>query len=76
MMDATAVVAMNAWILGELVRYTQKGSLKLDDVQTLVDGLAEKKYPLMEEVEGLDVPSRAKCQRSRHCFVFTVETAP
>jgi hypothetical protein len=51
-MDATAVVAMNAWILGELVRYAQKGKLKPDDVQTLVDGLAEKKYPLMEEVDG------------------------
>jgi len=51
-MDATAVVAMNAWILGELVRYAQKGSLKPDDVQALVDGLAEKKYPLMEDIEG------------------------
>lgn len=51
-MDATAVVAMNAWILGELVRYAQKGSLKPDDVQALVNGFAEKKYVLMEEVEG------------------------
>jgi hypothetical protein len=51
-MDATAVVAMNAWILGELIRYAQKGSLKPADVQALVDALAEKKYPLMEDVDG------------------------
>jgi hypothetical protein len=51
-MDANAVVGVTSWILGELVRYAQKGTLKPDEVKALVDGLAEKKYPLMEEVEG------------------------
>jgi hypothetical protein len=51
-MDANAVVAVTSWILGEMVRYAQKGTLKPDEVKALVDGLAEKKYPLMEHVEG------------------------
>lgn len=51
-MDATAVVAMNVWILGEMVRYAQKGSLKPEEAKALVEALIEKKYPLMEDVEG------------------------
>jgi hypothetical protein len=51
-MDAHAVVAVTSWVLGELIRYAQKGSLRPDDVKMLVDGLIEKKYPLIEEVDG------------------------
>ena len=51
-MDATAVVSVTSWILGEMVRYAQKGSLNPDEIKALVDGLTEKKYPLMEEVDG------------------------
>jgi len=51
-MDAHAVVGVTSWILGELVRYAQKGSLRPDDVKDLVDGLTEKKYPLIEDVDG------------------------
>jgi hypothetical protein len=51
-MDATAVVAMNGWILGEMVRYAQKGSLKPEEAKDLVEALTEKKYALMEDVEG------------------------
>jgi hypothetical protein len=51
-MDATAVVAMNAWILGEMVRYAQKGSVNPAEVKELVDGITEKKYPLIEDVDG------------------------
>ena len=50
-MDATAVLSVASWILGEM-RHSQKGSLKPDEVKSLVDGLIEKKYPLMEEVDG------------------------
>jgi hypothetical protein len=35
-----------------MVRYAQKGSLKPDEVKALVDSLIEKKYPMMEEVDG------------------------
>jgi hypothetical protein len=51
-MDAHAVVGIASWILGELVRYAQKGALRPDDVKALVDGLVEKKYPIIEDVGG------------------------
>jgi hypothetical protein len=51
-MDAHAVVAGASWVLGELVRYAQKGSLNPDDVKVLVDAITEKKYPVVEDVDG------------------------
>jgi len=51
-LDANVVVGVTSWILGELVRYAQKGALNLTEVKAIVDGLAEKKYPLMENVDG------------------------
>jgi hypothetical protein len=51
-MDAHAVVGVTSWILGELVRFAQKGALRPEEVKILVDGLTEKKYPLIEDVDG------------------------
>jgi len=51
-MDANAVSTLIAWILGELIRYAQKGAVDLDDAKKLVEGLSQKKYPVVEEVDG------------------------
>jgi hypothetical protein len=51
-MDANAVSALIAWILGELIRYAQKGGVDLDEATRLVEGLSQKKYPVVEEVDG------------------------
>jgi len=51
-MDATSSVMTCSWILAEMVRVAQKGVVNLDEAKTLVDSLVEKKYPLVEEVEG------------------------
>ena len=51
-MDARAVVATASWILAELLRYAQKGALDTTRVQDLVDGLTQRQYPLIEDVDG------------------------
>jgi len=51
-MDARAVVATVAWIFAEMLRYAQKGSADPDQVRDLVDGLTQRRYPLVEEVDG------------------------
>lgn len=51
-MDAHVVVASVSWMLAELVRYAQQGALNPTEVKALVDSLVEKKYPLVEDVEG------------------------
>src|SRR5213594_517743 len=51
-MDARAVVASASWILAEMLRYAQKGALDLAAVRELVDGLTQRQYQLIEDVDG------------------------
>jgi hypothetical protein len=51
-MDATAAVANSSWVLAELVRYAQKGAVDAEQASELVKALTERKYPLIENVEG------------------------
>jgi hypothetical protein len=51
-MDASVVVPNCSWILGEMIRYAQKGSLDPAQARELVESLSARKYPLIEEVDG------------------------
>jgi HEPN domain-containing protein len=51
-MDAIAVVQGISWILAEMTRFSQKGSLAPDQAIELVEELMENKYPMFEEIEG------------------------
>jgi hypothetical protein len=51
-MDAAVAVANVSWILAEMIRYSQKGSVDLDEAKRLVEALTERKYPVVEKVEG------------------------
>lgn len=50
--DATVVMATCSWTCGEMIRVATSGAVALDEAQKLVDGLAEKRYPILEEVDG------------------------
>lgn len=51
-MDARAVVAVTSWIVAEMLRYAQKGTLDPAAVGELVDGVTQRQYPLIEDVDG------------------------
>jgi len=51
-MDAIAVVQNISWVLGEMIRLSHKGALKPDDAADVVDGLMEKRYPDIEDIDG------------------------
>lgn len=51
-MDAIAVVQNISWVLAEMIRLSHKGALKPDDAADVVDGLMEKRYPDIEEIDG------------------------
>lgn len=51
-MDANIVVAVSAWIIAEAIRYAQKGAVDPSQARDLVESLVEKKYPIVEEVDG------------------------
>lgn len=51
-MDAIAVIQNVSWVLAEMVRLSHKGALKPDDAADIVDGLMEKRYPDIEDIDG------------------------
>jgi len=51
-MDAAAVVANCSWILAEMIRVSQRGAVSLAEARELVESLTERKYPMVETVEG------------------------
>jgi hypothetical protein len=56
-MDAVAVLSMANWVMAELVRVLH--GLTLDEVQALVDGLAERRVPLVwqgSQPSGCSIP--------------------
>jgi hypothetical protein len=48
-MDASVVLSACAWILAEMVRYSQQG-LDLAQAKAVVDGLMRKRFPFFEEI--------------------------
>jgi hypothetical protein len=50
-MDATAVLSSCAWILAEMVRYSQASS-DLAYAKAIVDGLIRKQFPFFEDIDG------------------------
>lgn len=51
-MDANLVLPICSWILAEMLRYAQKGVVDPSQARDLVEALVERKYPVVEEVDG------------------------
>lgn len=51
-MDAIACQQSVSWILAEMIRLSQKGALHPDEAAAVVEGLMEKRYPDIEDVDG------------------------
>lgn len=61
-MDARAVLALCAWILSEMVRFSQKGH-DLVLPKTVVEGLMKRRFPFAESIDGrvyADIGTSAK----------------
>lgn len=50
-MDSTAVLSACAWVLGEMVRYSQKNADPAE-AKTMVDTLVRRRYPFIDEIDG------------------------
>jgi hypothetical protein len=61
-MDAQTVISICAWVLSEMVRFSQKGQ-DLTEAAEVVAGLMQRKYPFSESIDGrvyADVGDSAK----------------
>jgi hypothetical protein len=51
-MDAAAVVPTCSWIVAEMIRYAQKGTVDTAEAKEIVESLSARRYPLIEEIDG------------------------
>jgi hypothetical protein len=51
-MDATVAVTVSSWIVAEMIRISSRGTVGLDRAGGMVASLVQKKYPLVEYVDG------------------------
>jgi hypothetical protein len=51
-MDAAAAVANASWVLAEMIRIAQKDAVDLGAAKEMVESLTERKYALVEVVDG------------------------
>jgi hypothetical protein len=51
-MDANAVMPVASWLLAEAVRFAQKGSVDPSGAELIVQSLTERRYSVVEKVDG------------------------
>ncbi len=51
-MDANVVMPLASWLLAEAIRYAQKGAVDPSGAEQLVESLTERRYSVVEKVEG------------------------
>src|SRR5579863_1573339 len=44
-MDSSIVLTICSWILAELVRFSAKGSVSIEEAKKIIDSLTERRYP-------------------------------
>ncbi|MFA6270043.1 MAG: hypothetical protein WC657_02425 [Candidatus Paceibacterota bacterium] len=49
-MDSSTVLPICAWILAELVRFSAKNSMSIDDATKIIGLLTERRYPIFEKI--------------------------
>jgi hypothetical protein len=51
-MDANVVMPLASWILGEAIRYSQKGAVDPSEAELIVESLAQRQFPIIENIDG------------------------
>lgn len=69
-MDASTILPICSWILAELVRFSAKGSMGVEEAKTIIDSLTERRYPIFEEIDGRIYVDRKKFKSAPECALL------
>lgn len=75
-MDANVVMPVMSWLLAEAVRFAQKGSVDPDAAAAAVESLTERRYSVIEKVEGRVYLHAAKKSAVEVALVVLAELYP
>jgi hypothetical protein len=51
-MDANIVMSVASWLLAEAIRFAQKGAVDPSSAELMVESLTERRYSVIEKIEG------------------------
>ncbi len=51
-MDANVAMPLASWLLAETIRFSQKGAVDPSDAELIVESLTERRYSVVEKVDG------------------------
>lgn len=69
-MDATVILPMCSWILAELIRFSAKQLISINEAKKIVDSLMERKYPMFEEIDGRVYVDTKKLKSAPECAIL------
>ncbi len=69
-MDSTTVLPVCAWILAELVRFTARDTMDVEDAKKIIDALTERRYPIFEEIQGRIYVDHKKFKSAPECALL------
>lgn len=66
-MDSSTILTMCSWILAELVRFSAKGSVSIEEAKKIIDSLMERHYPFFEDIDGRIYIDNKKFKSAPEC---------
>lgn len=69
-MDASTILPICSWILAELVRFSAKGSMGVEEAKTIIDSLTARRYPIFEEIDGRIYVDSKKFKSAPECALL------
>lgn len=69
-MDCSTTLPVCAWILAELVRFSAKGSMNVEEAKKIIDSLTERRYSIFEEIEGRVYVDDKKFKSAPECALL------
>lgn len=71
-MDASTILPICSWILAELVRFSIKESINIEEAKKIIDSLIERKYPIFEEIDDRVYVDHTKFKSANECGLLVL----
>ena len=66
-MDASTILPICSWILAELVRFSAKESINMNEAKKIIESLTERKYPIFETIDDRIYVDKKKFRGVNEC---------
>lgn len=69
-MDSGVIISLCSWVLAELVRFSAKNVVEIDEAKEIVFSLMQRRYPIFEEIDSRIYVERDKYKSAPECALL------